>query len=194
MSTSSALTDRAAGTTAAAAIQVYNTLTRRKEPLEPVVPGQVGIYLCGPTVYREAHVGHMVGPVIFDTVKRDLTYCGYRVMWVVNITDVDDKLIAESAARGTPMAQVAEEMTADYQRNLEALGVDQIDHMPRATAHIPHIVSFIQRLLDRGYAYESDGDVYFEVGKDKEYGKLSNRTIESLQGEGGEAAGASGAG
>ena len=105
------------------------------------MPGQVGIYLCGPTVYREAHVGHMVGPVIFDTVNPYLTYCGYRVMWVVNITDVDDKLIAESAARGTPMAQVAEEMTADYQRNLEALGVDQIDHMPRATAHIPHIVS-----------------------------------------------------
>jgi cysteinyl-tRNA synthetase len=169
-------------------IEVYNTLTRRKQPLETVAPGKVGIYLCGPTVYREAHIGHMVGPVIFDTIKRYLVYCGYRVTWVVNITDVDDKLIAESNRRGIPMAQVAEEMTRDYRSNLAALGVDQIDHMPKATEHIAGICRFIGQLMDRGFAYQSDGDVYFEVSKDPEYGKLSNRTPESLQGEGGETA------
>ena len=169
-------------------IQIHNTLNRRKETFQPVVPGKVGIYLCGPTVYREAHIGHMVGPVVFDTVKRYLTYCGYDVRWVVNITDVDDKLIAESNRRGIPMSQVAEEMTADYLQNLAALGVDQIDDMPRATEHMSGICRFIQRLIDRGVAYESEGDVYFEVAKDKEYGKLSNRTTDSMQGEGGGAA------
>ncbi len=169
-------------------IEVYNTLTRRKEPLETVAPGKVAIYLCGPTVYREAHIGHMVGPVIFDTIKRYLVYCGYHVTWVVNITDVDDKLIAESNRRGIPMAQVAQEMTSDYLNNLAALGVDQIDCMPKATEHIPGICRFIGQLIDRGFAYQSDGDVYFEVSRDPQYGKLSNRTPESLQGEGGETA------
>ena len=105
-------------------IRVYSTLTKSKEPFETVRPGKAGIYLCGPTVYKPSHVGHMVGPVIFDAIKRYLVYCGYEVTWVVNITDVDDKLIAEANRRGMPMAKVAEEMTADYMRNLEAMGVD----------------------------------------------------------------------
>ena len=88
-------------------IQIYNTLSRTKEEFKTVEPGKVGMYLCGPTVYKEAHIGHMVGPVIFDTVKRYLTYVGYDVNWVVNITDVDDKLIAESQRRGISMSQVA---------------------------------------------------------------------------------------
>ncbi|MCA9184532.1 MAG: cysteine--tRNA ligase, partial [Planctomycetales bacterium] len=169
-------------------IRVYNTLTRTKEPFTTVVRGKVGMYLCGPTVYKEAHIGHMVGPVIFDCVKRYLTYCGYDVTWVVNITDVDDKLIAEANRRNLPMSQVATEMTADYVANLKALGVDQIDEMPKATEHIPHIIQFIQGLIDKGYAYASEGDVYFEVGKDDDYGKLSNRTADSQQGEGGDMA------
>jgi cysteinyl-tRNA synthetase len=169
-------------------IRVYNTLTREKEPFTTVVPRRVGMYLCGPTVYREAHVGHMVGPVIFDSIKRYLTYCGYEVTWVVNITDVDDKLIAEAARRGIPMQQVAEEMTADYLANLAALGVDQIDHMPKATEHIGQICDFITALIEKRFAYESGGDVYFEVAKDASYGKLSNRSAASQQGEGGEAA------
>ena len=169
-------------------IRIYNTLTRQKEPLETVTPGKVGMYLCGPTVYKEAHIGHMVGPVIFDTVKRYLAYCGYDVTWVVNITDVDDKLIAESNRRGIPMADVATEMTADYLSNLAALGVDQIDSMPKATEHIPQIIEFINKLIDKGYAYESDGDVYFDVTKDEDYGKLTNRSVDSQQGEGGEMA------
>ena len=169
-------------------IRVYNTLTRAKEPFETVTPGKVGMYLCGPTVYREAHIGHMVGPVIFDCIKRYLRYCGYDVTWVVNITDVDDKLINEANQRGIPMSQVAVEMTQDYVNNLAAFGVDQIDEMPLATDHIQHIIAFIARLIDSGYAYESTGDVFFDTGKDDDYGKLSNRSVEDQQGEGGEAA------
>ena len=114
-------------------IRVYNTLTRNKEDFQTILPGKVGIYLCGPTVYKEAHIGHMVGPVIFDTIKRYLAYNRFEVTWVVNITDVDDKLIAQSKARGIPMPQVATEMTMDYCANLMALGVDQITHMPKST-------------------------------------------------------------
>ena len=172
----------------ASTIRVYNTLSREKEPFQTVCPGQVGIYLCGPTVYKEAHIGHMVGPVIFDAIKRYLTYSGYRVTWVVNITDVDDKLIVQAEKRGIPMSAVAEENTLDYLRNLAALGVDQIDEFPKATEHMQNILDFIQQLVDRGFAYASDGDVYFEVGRDAEYGKLSNRTQENMQGEGGDTA------
>ncbi len=169
-------------------IRIYNTLTREKEPLEPVVPGKIGMYLCGPTVYREAHIGHMVGPVIFDCVKRYLKYSGFDVTWVVNITDVDDKLIQEANDRRIPMADVATEMTKDYTDNLAALGVDQIDEMPRATGHMEGIIDFIAKLVAGGFAYEVDGDVFFETGKDTDYGKLSNRSTDDQQGEGGEAA------
>ena len=177
-----------AETAPADTIRVYNTLTRQKEKFEPVSPGRVGIYLCGPTVYKPAHIGHMVGPVIFDTIKRYLVYSGYDVKLVVNITDVDDKLIAQSRERGIPMSQIADEMTADYLANLAAFGVDTIDHMPQATKHMGDIIEFVQTLIDRGFAYDSDGDVFFEVGKDREYGKLSNRSADSQQGEGGGAA------
>lgn len=170
-------------------IRIYNTLTRTKEPFETVEPGRVGMYLCGPTVYREAHIGHMVGPVIFDTIKRYLTYSGYQVTWVVNITDVDDKLIAESNRRSISMFQIATEMTADYLANLKGLGVDQIDFLPRATDNMEAIIAFIQQLIDAGFAYDSQGDVFFDVTRDPEYGRLSNRSAASQQGEGGEAAG-----
>ncbi|MCI0492486.1 MAG: class I tRNA ligase family protein, partial [Planctomycetes bacterium] len=157
-------------------LRVYNTLSKRKEPMETVEPGKVGIYLCGPTVYDKAHIGHMVGPVIFDCIKRYLVYCGFDVTWVVNITDIDDKLIKKASERGISLLQVAEENIADYRQNLSELGVDQIDHFPRATECMPEIIHFIERLIDRGFAYESDGDVYFDVDKDAEYGKLSNRS------------------
>ena len=169
-------------------IRVYNTLTRTKEEFQTIAPGKVGIYLCGPTVYKESHIGHMVGPVIFDTIKRYLAYNRFEVTWVVNITDVDDKLIAQSQQRGIPMSQVATEMTMDYCANLMALGVDQITHMPKATEHIKEIIEFIQRLIEKDYAYESAGDVFFDVRKDSEYGKLSNRRPEEQAGMGGEAA------
>src|SRR5258708_452008 len=114
-------------------IRVFNTLSKNKEPLEPVKPGHVGIYLCGPTVYKPSHIGHLVGPVIFDAVKRYLAYSGYQVTLVINITDVDDKLIKESRERKMSMAALAEEMTGDYMRNLAAMGIDSVDHFPRAT-------------------------------------------------------------
>ena len=107
----------------------------------------------------------MVGPVIFDCIKRYLAYCGYDVTWVVNITDVDDKLIKKANERGISMLEVAEENIADYNGNLAALGVDQIDHFPRATDCMPEIIAFIEELIDRGFAYASDGDVYFDVGQ-----------------------------
>jgi cysteinyl-tRNA synthetase len=174
--------------TAPPMIQVYNTLTKRKEPFVPVRPGKVGIYLCGPTVYKEAHIGHMVGPVIFDTIKRFLTYCGYDVTWVVNITDIDDKLIHQQRERGIAMLDIAEEMTRDYLNNLHALGVDQIDHMPKATEYMDEIVRFTEALVARGYAYTADGDVFFDVAKNPSYGKLSNRSADEQLGEGGSAA------
>ncbi len=169
-------------------IRVYNTLSKRKEKFLPLHPPKVGIYLCGPTVYAESHIGHMVGPVIFDTIKRYLTYCGYDVTWVVNITDVDDKLIQKSHERGIPMSQIACEMTADYLANLKELGVNQIDHLPRATDHMAQIIHFIQTLEEKGHAYAVDGDVFFDVAKDPNYGQLSNRSVDAQQGEGGEAA------
>lgn len=167
-------------------IRVYNTLTRTKEPFEPVQPGRVGIYLCGPTVYRPSHIGHMVGPVIFDCIKRYLTYCGYKVTLVINITDIDDKLIDEANRRGTTVAALAEEMIRDYMNNIRALGVDTVDHFPRATEHIDGIIEFTADLIAKGFAYVSDGDVYFDVSKKPDYGKLSGRTLSSLRGEGGE--------
>lgn len=169
-------------------IEIYNTLTKKKTPLITVKPGRVSMYLCGPTVYKPSHVGHMVGPVIFDTVKRYLEYSGWQVTWVVNITDVDDKIIAESAARGTTMDKLAAEMTADYCTNLAALGIESIDVMPKATEHIDTIIAFIEGLIAKGCAYESEGDVYFDVVQDADYGKLTNRTVDSMQGEGGSTA------
>jgi len=167
-------------------IRVYNTLSKSKEEFKPVQPGNVGIYLCGPTVYKPSHIGHMVGPVIFDAIKRYLSYNGYDVKLVINITDVDDKLIAEANARNIPMAAVAEEMTADYLRNLETMGVkESVFDFPKVSDHIGNIIDFTQALIDKGFAYESDGDVYYDVGKFSEYGKLSHRSLESMLGEGG---------
>ncbi len=186
---SQSLTPMPATPAPAATIRIHSTLSGQKEPFVPVTPGKVGIYLCGPMVYKPSHIGHMVGPVIFDVIKRYLRYCGYQVTFVINVTDVDDKLINESRARGMTMAALAEEMTADYMRNLQAMGVDTVDHFPRATATMDGIIGFTQKLIDRGYAYASGGDVYFDVAKDREYGKLSNRTLEGMQGEGGEMAG-----
>lgn len=169
-------------------LRVYNTLSRSKEAFKTVQPGKVGIYLCGPTVYAQAHIGHMVGPVIFDTVKRYLQHSGYEVRLVVNITDVDDKLIHKANERGMTMFEVAEENIADYQHNLGELGVTTIDDMPRATACMDDIIQFVKDLIDKDFAYESDGDVFFEVNKDPQYGKLTNRSVDAMQGEGGEAA------
>jgi cysteinyl-tRNA synthetase len=163
------------------ALRIYNTLTRKKHVFKPVRPGQVGMYVCGPTVYKPSHIGHMVGPVIFDTVKRYLTYRGYKVQWVVNVTDVDDKLIVRARELNTTVKELAEKMTADYLDCLRKLNVTGIDAMPRATEHIPGMIAMMQGLIDKGYAYASAGDVYFDVTKNPDYGKLCNRDPEQLE-------------
>ena len=164
-------------------IVVYNTLTRTKEPFEPIVPGKVGIYLCGPTVYKPSHIGHAVGPVIFDAIKRYLTYRGFEVLWVVNITDVDDKLIVEAKLQGTTTFELAKRIEADYLKAMKALRVEGIDVMPRASEHMDDICTIVQKLIDKDIAYVSDGDVYFDVTADDDYGKLSNRSIEDQEGQ-----------
>jgi cysteinyl-tRNA synthetase len=162
-------------------LRAYNTLTRQKEPFETVQPGKVGMYVCGPTVYKPSHIGHMVGPVIFDTIKRYLTYLGYQVTWIVNITDVDDKLIVRAKELGTTVKDLAEQMTADYLDALKKLNVTGIDHMPRATEHIPAMIEIMSGLIEKGYAYAAGGDVYFDITKDSDYGKLCNRNAEEME-------------
>jgi cysteinyl-tRNA synthetase len=162
-------------------LQVYSTLTRKKEPFHRKPGEAVSMYVCGPTVYKPSHIGHMVGPVIFDTVKRYLTYLGYKVTWVVNITDVDDKLINRAKELGTTVPVLAEKMTADYFDCLKTLNVTGIDRFPKATEHIGGMVEMIGRLIQKGYAYPAGGDVYFDVSKDSDYGKLCNRDPEQLE-------------
>ena len=161
-------------------LRVYNTLSRTKEDFQTIEPGRVGMYLCGPTVYKPAHIGHMVGPVVFDTIKRYLTYCGYDVTWVINITDVDDKLINRAAENGMSVEALAQEMTRDYFENLETMGVDGVDHFPHATDHIDEMLSMIGKLVEAELAYPLNGDVYFEVSRDDDYGKLSGRNVDEM--------------
>ena len=161
-------------------LRVYNTLTREKENFTTVHPGKVGMYLCGPTVYKPAHIGHMIGPVIFDTIKRCLEYNGYDVTFVINITDVDDKLINRARENNTTVEALAKQMTQDYFDNLATIGVDSVDRFPYATEHIGEMQEMIQQLIDQGYAYPLEGDVYFKVTADEDYGKLSRRSIEEM--------------
>ena len=161
-------------------LRVYNTLSRQKEDFQTILPGKVSMYLCGPTVYKPAHIGHMVGPVIFDTIKRYLTYCGYAVTWVVNITDVDDKLINRANEKGMTVEALAKQMTQDYFDNLKTMSVDGIDHFPYATEHIKEMQDIIASLIEKDYAYPLDGDVYFNCTKDEDYGKLSGRSLEQM--------------
>lgn len=163
------------------ALQMYSTLSRKKEPFHKKPNDTVSMYVCGPTVYKPSHIGHMVGPVIFDTVKRYLTYAGYKVTWVVNITDVDDKLIKRAAELGTTVPALAEKMTVDYFECLKQLNVTGIDKFPRATEHIDGMRGMISRLIEKGYAYPAGGDVYFDVSRDPDYGKLCNRDPEQLE-------------
>jgi cysteinyl-tRNA synthetase len=163
------------------ALHVYSTLSRKKEPFHKTPPAEVSMYVCGPTVYKPSHIGHMVGPVIFDTVKRYLQYLGYRVNWVVNITDVDDKLIGGAEKQKTTVKELAEKMTLDYLDCLKKLNVTGIDQMPKATEHINGMISVIETLIDKGFAYPADGDVYFNVSKDTDYGKLCGFDPEQLE-------------
>lgn len=165
-------------------LRVYNTLSKKKELFEPVRPGKVGIYLCGMTVYKAPHIGHMIGPVIFDAIKRYLTFKGYEVTWVVNITDVDDKLIDAAVKAGVPMNEMADKYTKEYLETLAIMGIDQIDRMPKATEHVNEIIEMCETLIAKGNAYAVDGNVYFDVTKDSDYGKLSHRKVEEQESTG----------
>jgi cysteinyl-tRNA synthetase len=163
------------------AITIYNTLKRDKEAFTPVKQGEVGIYLCGPTVYKPSHIGHAVGPVIFDAIRRWLEYRGYKVNMVSNITDVDDKIIAEANRQGKTMKEVADTVTADYYAAMAKLNVRKPNFTPKATEFIPEIIAMIQTLIDKGFGYVVGGDVYYDVKKFSEYGKLSNRSTEEQE-------------
>ncbi len=170
-------------------LQVYSTLTRKKEAF-PKKPGDVvTMYVCGPTVYKPSHIGHMVGPVIFDTVKRYLTYLGYKVTWVVNITDVDDKLILWADKLKTTVPELAARNTADYFDCLKKLNVTGVDQFPKATEHIDGMIAMMAKLIEKGHAYAANGDVYFDVSKDNDYGKLCGFDPEQLEGAGREVSG-----
>lgn len=172
-------------------LTVYNSLSRSKERFEPLEPGQVRMYVCGPTVYGHAHLGHAKSYVSFDAIVRWLRASGYNVRYVQNITDVghltsdadegEDKVVAEARRRGLHPMAVAELYTQSYLEDMDALGVRRPDIMPRASGHIPEQIELIQRLIDRGHAYVVGGTVYYDVASFREYGKLSGRSLEDAQ-------------
>lgn len=162
-------------------IQLTNTLTRRKEPFIPLEPGKVKMYVCGPTVYNYIHIGNSRPAIVFDTLRRYLQYRGYQVTFVQNITDVDDKLIRVANEEGTTVQEVADRYTAAYNEDLRSLNVLPPDIQPRVMQTIPEIIEFVAGLIEKGFAYESEGDVYFRTGRFGEYGKLSHQPLDDLQ-------------
>jgi cysteinyl-tRNA synthetase len=162
------------------ALAFHNTLSGKVEPLAPLRPGHVGVYVCGVTVYDRCHVGHARSIVFFDTLVRYLRFSGYEVNFVRNITDIDDKIINRANEEGITAAALAERHIAGFHRDVAALGCVAPDVEPRATAHIPDMLALIKRLEERGLAYAVDGDVYFAVGKLDGYGKLSKRKLDEL--------------
>lgn len=161
-------------------MKIYNTLTGRKEEFIPLTPGNVKMYVCGVTVYDYCHIGHARSAIVFDVINKYLRYKGYDVMFVKNFTDIDDKIINRSKQEGISWDAVARKYTEEYYRDMDALGVGRPDIEPRATEHIKEMIEIIKGLIDRGYAYELDGSVYFEVEKFPEYGKLSKRDREEM--------------
>ena len=157
------------------ALHLYNTLTRRKEPFEPLEPGRVRMYVCGITAYDECHIGHARAALVFDVLLRSLEFRGYRVTYVRNFTDVDDKIIARAAELGLPWQEVAARYIAAYHRDIDRLGIRRPQVEPRATEHIPQMIALIEKLVRRGVAYPVGGDVYFSVARFPGYGKLSGR-------------------
>lgn len=176
------------------AIKVYNTLTRKTEEFKPITPGEVKMYVCGVTVYDECHIGHSRSAFIFDVIRRYFRYRGYKVRFVKNITDVDDKIIdkarEELVASNSPLARldlndavkaVAERYTRSFYEDMDALGIEKADIEPKATEHIPDMIKMIEALIERGYAYQSNGDVYFDVRKFNRYGRLSQQNLDQMQ-------------
>jgi cysteinyl-tRNA synthetase len=163
------------------ALAIYNTLTRRKEPFETLEPGRVRMYVCGPTVYDRAHVGHAMSAVVFDVIRRYLEYRGYQVRHVMNYTDVEDKIIKRAAEQGVEPQALAQGYLEEFARHLRDLNVLPAMEYPRASEEIERIVGMIEALIARGYAYAVGGDVYFRVAHDVDYGRLSGRKLDEMR-------------
>ncbi|MFY9175153.1 MAG: cysteine--tRNA ligase [Peptococcia bacterium] len=162
-------------------LQVYNTLSGRKEPFVPLEEGKVGMYVCGPTTYNYIHLGNARPLVVFDTVRRYLEYLGHEVTYVQNFTDVDDKIINKALEEKQNPLELAAFYVEEYFQDAEALNVRRATIHPKVSQHIGNIIELVQALVEKGYAYESEGDVYFEVSKFTDYGKLSKRDLNDLQ-------------
>jgi len=162
-------------------LRIYNTLTRQKEAFETLQPGWVTMYVCGPTVYDKAHVGHAMSVLVFDIIRRYLEYRGYEVRHAMNYTDVDDKIIQRANQTGGEPLKLAESYIQEFQRHLNDLNIQPATVYPRATQEIDHIISLVKELIERGHAYTVNGDVYFRVSGKEDYGKLSWRRLEDMQ-------------
>ena len=162
-------------------IKIYDTKTRTKREFIPVNEGKVGMYVCGPTVYNYIHIGNARTFISFDTIRRYLTWRGFEVTFVQNVTDVDDKIINKALEEGRTAAEVAEEYTDAFIADMHAAGVQDPDIRPKATEEIDTMIKLVQRLIDKGHAYEVDGDVYFAVRSYSAYGELSNRNVDEME-------------
>jgi cysteinyl-tRNA synthetase len=162
-------------------IQIFNTMTRQKEPFVPLEEGKVKMYVCGPTVYNYIHIGNARPAIVFDTVRRYLEYRGYAVQFITNFTDVDDKLIRAANEMGSDVPTIAEKFINAYHEDTCALGVQKADAHPRVTETMPEIIEFIENLIQKGFAYEASGDVYFKTRSFNGYGKLSHQSIDDLK-------------
>ena len=162
-------------------MRVYNTLTRQKEDLVTLQPGEVKMYVCGPNLYGPIHVGHAMSYVVFDTIRRYLQYRGYRVRHVQNFTDIEDRIIETARSLNISVTDLAERYVARFYSEMDALNILRADSNPRATEVIPKILEIVQGLVEKGYAYAIDGDVYFRVTRVPDYGKLSKRSLDQME-------------
>jgi len=161
-------------------LKIYSTLSRTKEDFKTLEPGKVRMYVCGPTVYAEAHIGHAMSALVFDIVRRYLEYSGYDVNFVMNFTDVDDKIINKANELGRDPYELADQYIQQYKANLDALNIEPATKNPRATEDMPQIIEMISQLIQNESAYEVDGDVYYDVESKPDYGKLSGRRLETM--------------
>ncbi|MGF7431871.1 cysteine--tRNA ligase [Thermoanaerobacterium thermosaccharolyticum] len=162
-------------------MKIYNTLTRKKEEFVPLNDNIVNMYVCGPTVYNFIHIGNARAFIVFDTVRRYLEYKGYKVNYVQNFTDIDDKLIKRSHEENTTVKELADRYIEEYFKDADSLGIKRATVHPRATENIDDIINFVKKLIDKGFAYVLNGDVYYDTTKFKEYGKLSHKNIDELK-------------
>ncbi|APH16222.1 cysteine--tRNA ligase [Clostridium sporogenes] len=162
-------------------MKVYNTLTNKKEEFVTLVPGEVKMYVCGPTVYNFFHIGNARTFVVFDSIRRYLEYRGYKVKFIQNFTDIDDKMIKKANEEGTTVKELGDRFIKEYYKDADDLNIERATKNPRATEFMDEIIRFVSDLIEKGYAYEIDGDVYFSTKRFGDYGKLSGQNLEELQ-------------